>query len=113
MNLVFSLLANGFAVFISSYILQGIHVESFLTAIIVGVVLGVLNTFIKPILIILTLPITVMTFFLFVFVINALLVLLASALIPGFKVDGFWWALAFSLILSLVSSFLNSLIKQS
>lgn len=111
MSLAISLLVNGFAVFISSRILQGVHVESFLTAIIVGVVLGVLNTFVKPILIILTLPITVMTFFLFVFVINALLVLLASSLIPGFKVDGFWWALGFSLIMSLVSSFLNSLIK--
>jgi putative membrane protein len=111
MSLVISLLVNGFAVFISSYILQGIHIESFLTAIIVGVVLGVLNTFIKPILVILTLPINVMTFFLFVFVINALLVLLASALIPGFKVDGFWWALAFSLVLSLVGSFLNSFKK--
>lgn len=111
MQLVISLLVNGLAVFISSYILPGVHVESFLTAIVVGVVLGVLNTFIKPILVILTLPITIVTFFLFIFVINALLVLLASALIPGFKVDGFWWALAFSLVLSLVGSFLNSFVK--
>lgn len=111
MNLIISLLVNGLAVFVSSYVLPGVHVESFLTAIVVGVVLGVLNTFIKPVLIILTLPITVATFFLFVFVINALLVLLASMLIPGFKVDGFWWALAFSLVLSLVSSFLNSFVK--
>lgn len=111
MSLVISLLVNGFAVFISSRILPGIHVESFITAIIVGVVLGVLNTFIKPILVILTLPINIMTFFLFVFVINALLVLFASALIPGFKVDGFWWAMAFSLVLSLIGSFLNSFTK--
>lgn len=111
MHVLLFLLVNSFAVFVTSYVLPGVQVESFLTAVIVAVVLGVLNVFIKPILIILTLPINILTFWLFTFVINAALVLLASAIVPGFKVNGFLWALAFSLVLSIVSSFLNSLAK--
>ena len=111
MQLLLFLLVNSFAVFATSYVLPGVQVENFVTAIIVAVVLGVLNTFVKPILIILTLPINILTFWLFTFVINAALVLLASAIVPGFKVNGFLWALAFSLVLSIVSSFLNSLAK--
>lgn len=111
MHILLYLLVNSFAVFATSYVLPGVKVENYVTAIIVAVALGVLNTFVKPILIILTLPINILTFWLFTFVINAALVLLASAIVPGFKVNGFLWALAFSLVLSIVSSFLNSLAK--
>lgn len=89
-----------------SYVLEGIKFDSFWSAIIVAVVLAILNAIIKPILILLTLPITLVTFGLFLFVINALIILLADKLVSGFSVDGFWWALLFSLLLSLVSSLL-------
>jgi len=109
MQAILFLLINSLAVFATSYVLPGAHVNNFITAIIVAIVLGILNMFIKPILIILTLPINILTFWLFTFVINALLVLLASSIVPGFHVDGFLWALLFSLVLSVVSSFLNTL----
>jgi len=99
------ILVSGLAVLITSYLLPGVHIHDFITALLVAVVLAILNTFIKPLLIILTLPITVFTLGLFLLVINAFLILLASRLVSGFQVDGFWWALLFSIILSLISSF--------
>ena len=111
MRLLIYLLVNGLAVFITAYILPGITVDNFLTAVIVAVVLGVANFILKPILILLTLPITILTLGLFTFVINALLVMLVAALVPGFHVSGFGWALVFSLVLSLVGSFLHALSK--
>jgi putative membrane protein len=89
-----------------SYLLEGIKFDSFWSAIVVAIVLAVLNAIIKPILILLTLPITLFTFGLFLFVINALMILLAEKLVDGFSVDGFWWALLFSLLLSLLTSLL-------
>lgn len=89
-----------------SYILNGVHIDTFWTAIIVAIVLAVLNAILKPILILLTFPITLLTFGLFLFVINACMILLAEKVVPGFVVDGFWWALLFSLLLSIVSSLL-------
>ena len=112
MNILINLLVTGIAVVISSYILPGVKVDGFLTAVVVGVVLGIVNSILKPVLVILTLPITILTLGLFTFVINALLVMLVSAIVPGFKVDGFLWALIFSVVLSLVGSFLNKLSKS-
>jgi putative membrane protein len=83
-----------------------------LVAALVAITLGVFNAFVRPILVFLTLPVTVITFGLFVFVINAALVMLAAYIIPGFGVDGFWWALVFSLVVSLVSSFFNQLARK-
>ena len=112
MQLIISLLVNALAVFVADYILSGVTIDNLTTTVIVAIVLGVLNTFIKPILLILSLPITIITFGLFALVINALLILLASVIVPGFHVDGFIWALIFAIVLSLISSFLNSLIKS-
>lgn len=109
MQLLVLLLINGLAVFIAAYILPGIRVDTFTTALVVAVVLGIVNTFLKPLLILLTLPITILTLGLFTFVINAFLVVLVGALVPGFYVQGFASALLFSLLVSLVSSFLHSL----
>lgn len=95
------------AVVITAYLLPGIVVKSFFVALVVAVVLGFFNTILKPILVILTLPINILTLGLFTLVINAGLILLASNLVAGFQVDGFWWALIFSLILSLVNAVLN------
>lgn len=106
MNLIMRLIVTSIVAFGLSYLLDGIKFDSFWTAIVVAIVLAVLNAIIKPILILLTLPITLFTFGLFLFVINALIILLAEKLVDGFFVDGFWWALLFSLLLSLLTSLL-------
>ena len=111
MMLAVNLIVNALAVIISAYILPGVKVDGFVTAAIVAVVLGAVNMFIKPILLLLTLPLNILTLGLFTFVINALLVLLVSNIVPGFRVEGFLYALIFSLVLSVVSSFLYSLTK--
>lgn len=108
MQLLISLLASAVAVMVASYILPGISVLNFSTALVVAVVLGVINMFVRPILVLLTLPVTVLTLGLFLFVINALMVMLVAKLVPGFKVSGFWWALLFSLVVSIVGSFLGA-----
>jgi putative membrane protein len=95
------------AVLITAYLLPGIVVESFFVALAVAVVLGFLNMILKPILVILTLPINILTLGLFTLVINAGIILLTSALVEGFLVSSFWWALLFSLILSLVNGVLS------
>jgi putative membrane protein len=112
MNLLAYLIINGFAVFIAAYILPGVVVDTFWTAVLVAVVLGVVNVFIKPFITLLTLPFTILTFGLFIFIINAALVLFVDFLVNGFEVQGFMWALIFSLVISLVSSFLSSLTKS-
>ena len=104
MKFIMRIIVTSIVAFGLSYILAGISIDTFWTAILVAIVLAVLNAIIKPILIILTLPITLLTLGLFLFVINALIILFAERLITGFKVDGFWWALLFSLLLSLVTS---------
>jgi putative membrane protein len=106
MNIVLRIIISAVVAFALSYILSGVHIQSFVSALILAVVLGLLNIFVKPLLIILTLPITIFTFGLFLFVINALIILLAAKFVTGFRVDGFWWALLFSLLLSILTSFL-------
>jgi putative membrane protein len=105
MGLLVTWLINALVIIVSAYILPGVHVENFLTALSVALVLGILNVVIKPILIFLTLPITIVTLGLFLLVINALMILLASSIVPGFTVDGFLWALVFSLVLSFINLF--------
>lgn len=107
MDLIIRLVINAFVVFVAAYILPGVNVDNFLTALIVAVVMGALNLFIRPIIILLTLPITIITLGLFLFIINAVLVLIIDYFIPGFNVDNFLSALLFSLIVSLLGSFLN------
>lgn len=111
MQFIINLLINGFAVFVTGYLLSGVHVNSFLTAIIVSIVLGIVNTLIKPILVIFTLPFNILTLGLFTFVINGLLIILVSKIVPGFVVDGFFTAILFSIILSIVNWFLNLLTR--
>lgn len=91
-----------------SYILDGIHINSFWTAIVLAIVLAVLNAIVKPILILLTLPITIVTLGLFLFVINALIIIIADSLLSGFETRNFWWALLFGLLLSAISSVMYS-----
>lgn len=109
MTILINWIINAIAVFASAYILPGVQVDGFFVALVVAVVLGIVNTFIKPLLVVLTLPINVLTLGLFTLVINAVLILLVSNLVSGFQVDGFWWAVLYSIILSLVSSVLFGL----
>jgi putative membrane protein len=101
-----NLLINTLSIFAVSYVLSGIEIDSITTALIVAVVMAVLNVTLKPLLIILTIPLTVITFGLFLLVVNVLVLYAADALIDGFHIAGFWWALAFSLLVSLVNSIL-------
>jgi len=107
MNFLIRIIVSSLAVIITSYVLRGVHIDGALTAVIVAVVLALLNTFLKPLIILLTIPFTVFTLGLFLLVINVFIIYLATKLVPGFSVDGFWWALGFSIILSLVTSLLE------
>ena len=103
MGFIIKLLLTGLAVVLASYFLPGVHVDGFGTALIVAVVLAILNAIVRPILVLLSLPITILTLGLFLLVINALIILGADYLIGGFEVDGFLWALIFSLVLSIIT----------
>ncbi|MCA1762245.1 MAG: phage holin family protein [Cryomorphaceae bacterium] len=104
MNLIVRLLINALIIFGLAWALPGVSVESFWVALIASVILGLLNVFVKPFLVILTIPVTILTLGLFLLVINALIILLADYFISGFNVDGFWWALLFSFLLSVLNS---------
>lgn len=107
MTFLLSLILGTIAVFVTAYILPGVKIEGWTTALILAIVLGIINAIIRPILLILTLPINILTLGLFTFVVIALCVMLASAIVPGFHVDGFWWAMAFGVVLAIVNSFIN------
>jgi len=111
MGILVNWLVSGFAIFATAYILPGVHVDGFIAALITAVVLGLVNAFVRPILVLLTLPINILSLGLFLFVINAFMVWLAAQIVPGFRVDGFGWALLFSLVLTLVSGVLHSVVK--
>ncbi|GAB4156127.1 MAG: phage holin family protein [Winogradskyella sp.] len=112
MNVILKLLLNALAVFILAHLLNGVEVNGYLGAIIVAVVLAILNLFVKPILIIFTLPVTILTLGLFLLVINALIILLADKLVDGFSVSSFWTAILFSILLSILQSILYSIFKE-
>lgn len=106
MNFILRLLVTALVAFAMAQLLKGIHVDTYWTALVFAIVLAILNVLVKPILIILTLPLTIITLGLFLFVVNALVVLLASRFVDGFKIDNFWWGLLFALLLSFVTSIL-------
>ena len=104
MNFIIRLLITAISAFLLSKILSGVHFDSFGSTIIFAILLGILNIFVKPILSILSLPITIITLGLFSFVINALMILLTDYFMSSMAVDGFLWALLFSILLSIVTS---------
>lgn len=108
MEFILNLVLGTIAVFAAAYILPGVHLEGWTSALILAIVLGIINAFIRPILLILTLPINILTLGLFTFVVIALCVMLASMIVPGFKVDSFWWAMGFGVVLAIISSFINA-----
>jgi putative membrane protein len=101
-----------FAITVASFLMDGIEVSGFLSALGAAAILGILNAFFRPILIVLTLPINVLTLGLFTFVINAMLLKMVSGVITGFQVHGFWPAVFGSLVISVVSWFLSSFINS-
>ncbi|MBS1546134.1 MAG: phage holin family protein [Bacteroidetes bacterium] len=109
MKLLIRILLSTIAVLVADLLLSGVHAPDFKTGLLVAIVLGVLNAVLRPILLLLTLPVTVLTLGLFVLVINAAMVLLAAKIVPGFTVNGFWWALAFSVVMWVVQSVLLAL----
>ena len=100
------------AIMVASYLIQGIEVNGFFSAFFAAAILGVLNVFFRPILLILTLPINILTLGFFTFIINAVLLKMASGVISGFVVHGFWSAVFGGLIISVVSWLLNSFIND-
>ena len=106
-------LISALAIIITAYLLPGVHVDGFVTALVLAVVLGIINAFLRPILVVLTFPLTVVTFGLFLFVLNTLLIMLAAAIVPGFSVVSFWWALLFGIVLALVHSFFRGALAAS
>lgn len=112
MKLLINWVISTLAILSVAYLLPGIHVTSLTAALVAALVLGIINAVIKPILLLLTLPINMLTLGLFTLVINALLVILTDQLVEGFEVDNFLWAIAFSLVLSLINSFLHSISKK-
>lgn len=104
---------NAVALLVVAYLLPGIALASFWSAMVAAVVLGLLNTLVKPVLILLTLPITIVTMGLFLLVLNALVFWLAGSLFRGFQVDGFWWAVAGAILYSLISALFSMLLYQS
>jgi len=103
MKLIITLIINALAVMLGAYLIPGIEVNSFFSALLVAAVLGLLNTFVKPILVFLTIPISIVTLGIFLLVINVAIIYLAGIIISGFVVNGFWPALFFSLFLSIFS----------
>lgn len=112
MQIVMYWLISTLAIMISAYLLPGVHIAGFLTAFILAVVLGAINGFLRPLLVLLTLPITVVTFGLFFLVLNTLLIMLAAAIVPGVVLDSFWWALAFGIVLALVNAVLHGTVRN-
>jgi len=106
MSWTFSLLINAVAVILVAYVLKGVEVKNFVHAIITAAVLGLANTFVKPVLMFVSIPINILTLGLFTLVINALIVLLVSKLLDGFNVKSFGWAFVFSILLSIISGVL-------
>lgn len=101
--MIWSLLINSVGIFLIGYILKGVQIKSFFTAIGVAILLAIVNTLVKPILVFLTLPVTIITFGLFILVINALMLMLVDALIDGMKIKNFGWAFLFSLLLAVLN----------
>lgn len=110
MEIIIKILLNGLTVLLTAYLLKGVTVKNYGNALLVAIVLGIINAIIRPILIFLTIPITILTLGLFILVINALIIMLVDAILPGFKVKNFWWALGFSIVLSIFNALVDWII---
>ncbi|MBI2329981.1 phage holin family protein [Candidatus Daviesbacteria bacterium] len=112
MQILIALVLNAAALLLTAYIVPGFHVASFTTAILAAIVLGVVNTFIKPILSFVSAPLTIVSLGLFTFVINAVVLFIVSAIVPGVKIEGWLPAILGAIVLSIASTILNSIFKD-
>ncbi len=112
MKFLLKLILSAVAVLLLAEVLPGVEVSTYVSALIVAIVLAILNAIVKPVLVFLTLPATIITLGLFLLVINAAIILLADYFIDGFKVNGWLWALIFSVLLSIFQSILHSILKK-
>ena len=112
MRVLLSILLNALAIYVAAYLLDGIVLSGTAATLIAGLVLGIVNTIVKPVLILLTLPITIITLGLFLFVVNAICLALTAAVVPGFEIAGFWSAVGGALIVSLVGWALSGLVRE-
>ena len=113
MRLLLVWLINAVALIAVSYVLPFVHVDSFVTALIAALVLGLINTLIRPLLVLLTLPVTILTLGLFIFVINGLMFWAVGYFVSGFRVDGFWAAVIGALVYSVISWLLSAILLRS
>lgn len=113
MYTIIAFILNAFAVLVSAYVVPGVTLDSFMSALGVSVVLGLLNALVRPILLFLTLPINILTLGLFTIVINIGLLYLTAAIVPGFELDGLLSTLIFAFVLSVVSSLLGMLVVEN
>lgn len=111
MKLLVELIIRMIVLLITAYVVPGFHIDSYSTALVVALVLGILNMLLKPLLVLFTLPATILSFGLFLFVINAILLLIASHFVKGFRIDSFLSAIIAAIVISVVSSVLSSIIR--
>lgn len=110
MGLIILWFINALALFLVAYLLPGVHVAGFGAALIAAIVLGLVNSVIRPILVVLTIPVTIVTLGLFLFVINGLMFWMVGSILNGFQVDGFWWAMLGAIIYSVISTIMSSIL---
>jgi putative membrane protein len=113
MTVLLKWLASTVAVLVTGSILPGVVVKDFTAAVLAALALGLINAFVRPVVLLFTLPFNILTLGCLTFVINALFIMLVAELVPGFEVKSFWWALLFSLVLSLVNGLLNRVRPQA
>lgn len=112
MRFLIRMIISTIAIMVTSYLLPGVRLDSFSAALTTALLIALLNTLVKPVLIILTIPVTLITFGLFLLVINASIIMMASNLLNGFHVQGFWYALLFSIILSGITTVMESMVSS-
>jgi putative membrane protein len=112
MEILVSWLVAALVIMVVAYILPGISIAGFITAMLVALVLGLVNAFIKPFIILITLPINILTLGLFTLIINAAMIMLVAAIVPGFEVKNLWWALLFSIGLSITNLLVYLIFKK-
>ncbi len=107
MRIIINWVLSALIIVVAAYLLPGVHIANFVTALVVAIILGLLNAFLKPVLLFLTLPINVLTLGLFTLVINAFIIVIITKIIPGFQIDNFWWAVLYSLLMSAINVLLH------
>ena len=113
MSFLIRLLLNGCAIVVAAWLLPGLHLSGASAALVAGAILGLVNALVRPVLLFFTFPLTIVTLGLFIFVVNALCLALTAWIVPGFSVDGFWWAMVGAVVVSMVSWVLNGVFHAS